>query len=280
MQIKKVDSHQHFWDLKRFNYEWMSPDDQILYRDFLPKNFEPILQKTQIEKVVAVQAHQSVEETIWLLKLADEFDFIGGVVGWVDLQSENLNEQLTKFSKHPKFKGVRHIVQDEPKDDWILQPKVIKGINQLSDFNLTYDILIFPKHLKYFPQLVENCPQVSFVIDHLAKPPIAAGEIIDWKKDLKAVAKFPQIYCKLSGMVTEANHQNWTREDLLPYFETVLELFGTKRLMFGSDYPVCLLAANYEKVLDTYQSFLKDLSEDGQDQIMGENARQFYKLDY
>lgn len=280
MQIKKVDSHQHFWDIKLFNYEWMSPNDRILYRNYLPENIEPILQGTGIEKIVAVQAHQSLDETRWLLQLSDKFDFIAGVVGWVDLQSENVEAQLKEFSKHPNFKGVRHIVQNEPNDEWILQPQVLQSINQLAEFNLTYDILIFPKHLKYIPKLIERCPNVSFVVDHLAKPPIASGEIAEWKKDLKFVAEFPQVHCKLSGMVTEAHHQNWTNEDLQPYFETVLEFFGASRLMFGSDYPVCLLASSYQRVLDTYQSFFNDLSTNEQNQIMGENARKFYNLDY
>lgn len=278
MHKKAIDSHQHFWNLDLFQYDCMSPDNQILYQNYLPENFEPILSEVEIEKIVAVQAHQSFDETRWLLELSDKFDFIAGVVGWVDLLSENVEKQLNEFTKHPKFKGVRHIVQDEPQDDWILQPQVLQSINNLSQFDLTYDILIFPKQLKYIPKLIEICPNVSFVVDHLAKPPIASGEIASWKKDLKAVSEFPQVYCKLSGLVTEADHKNWKKDDLQPYVETALDLFGANRLMFGSDYPVCLLAADYQKVLETYQLFLRNLSEDEQNQIMRENAIRFYNL--
>ncbi|MBX7171042.1 MAG: amidohydrolase family protein [Pyrinomonadaceae bacterium] len=275
MQKKAIDSHQHFWSLDLFQYDWMSPDNRILFQNYLPENFEPILANVEVEKIVAVQAHQSLEETRWLLKLSDKFDFIAGVVGWVDLLSKNVDEQLAEFSKHPKFKGVRHIVQDEPNDEWILQPQVMQSIDRLAEFGLTYDILIFPKHLKYIPKLIESCPKTSFVVDHLAKPPIASGESSEWKNDLKVVADFPQVYCKLSGLVTEANHQNWKSDDLKPYIETALELFGTDRLMFGSDYPVCRLAAEYKTVLETYSSFL---DENDKNKVMRENAIKFYNL--
>ena len=279
MQNGFVDSHQHFWDLDRFKYDWMSPDDEILYRDFLPASFSEILQKHRVEKTVAVQAHQSLDETRWLLELSDKFDCIAGVVGWADLLSNDFEKQLNEFTKYPKFKGVRHIVQDEPQDDWIIQPKVLNSIAKLAGYNLTYDILIFPRHLPFIPKVIESCPNVKFVIDHLAKPPIAAGEISAWKNDLKKVADYPQVFCKLSGLVTEANHINWTSEDLRPYVETAIELFGAERLMFGSDYPVCLLAADYEKVLQTYQSFLQQLSDTNQQKVMRENAVKFYSLD-
>lgn len=275
MQKKAIDSHQHFWNLDLFKYDWMSPDNQILYRNYLPEHIEQILGEVRVEKIVAVQAHQSLDETRWLLELSNKFEFIAGVIGWVDLLSENIAEQLTDLAKHPKFKGVRHIVQDEPNDEWILQPQVLQSINKLSDFNLTYDILIFPKHLKYIPKLIESCPKTSFVVDHLAKPPIASGEIESWKNDLKVVAEFPQIYCKLSGLVTEADHKKWKADDLKPYIETALELFGADRLMFGSDYPVCRLATEYKTVLETYSSFL---DENDKNQILRENAIKFYNF--
>jgi L-fuconolactonase len=278
MSKQIIDSHQHFWQIEKFNYEWMSPTDKILYRDFLPDNFEQVLQQNGVAKSVAVQAHQSIEEARWLLELSDQFDFIAGVVGWVDLQSENLSQQLDELTKHPKFKGVRHVVQDEPDDDWIIRPKVIEGIKTLVKYDLTYDILVFPRHLKYVKILLENCPEIKFVIDHFAKPPIASGEIAEWSNDIIEVAKFPNVYCKLSGLVTEANHQNWTKEDLQPYINVAMEAFGANRLMYGSDYPVCLLAASYQKVLETYQSFLADLTEDEQNQILFQNATEFYKL--
>lgn len=275
MQKKAIDSHQHFWNLDLFQYDWMSPDDKILCQSYLPEKIEPLLAEVGVEKIVAVQADQSLDETCWLLDLSDKFDFIAGVVGWVDLLNENVAEQLTEFAKHPKFKGVRHIVQDEPNDEWIIQPQVLQSINQLAEFNLTYDVLIFPRHLKYIPRLIESCPNVSFVVDHLAKPPISSGKIVDWKNDLKAVAEFPRVHCKLSGLVTEADHENWKTDDLKPYIETALELFGTGRLMFGSDYPVCRLAAEYETVLETYSAFL---DERDKNKVFRENAINFYNL--
>lgn len=273
-----VDSHQHFWQLGRFAYSWMPENNKILYRDYLPDCFAMILQENGVAKSVAVQADQSIEETQWLLELSDQFNFIAGVVGWVDLQSNRVEKQLDEFSKHPKFKGIRHIVQDEPSDDWILQPKVLQGINKLVGYDLTYDILVFPCHLKHIPTVFEKCPEVNFVIDHLAKPSIATGEIKDWAKDMKIIASHSKVFCKVSGLVTEANHQNWKADDLRPYIETVLELFGAERLMFGSDYPVCLLASSYHKVLETYQSFFKDLTKAEQNLIFKENAINFYKL--
>lgn len=275
MHKKAIDSHQHFWNLDLFQYDWMSPDNRILYQNYLPENFEPILNELDVHRIVAVQAHQSLDETRWLLELSDKFDFIAGVVGWVDLLSANVEKHLNELAQHPKFKGVRHIVQDEPQDDWILQPQVLQSINKLSEFNLTYDILVFPKHLKYIPKLIEKCPNTFFVVDHLAKPPIASGDITNWKNDLKIVAEFPQVSCKLSGLLTEADHQNWKVSDLKPYVETALDLFGTDRLMFGSDYPVCLLAAEYKTVLETYSSFLYEKDEN---KVLRDNAIKFYNL--
>jgi L-fuconolactonase len=277
-RLKFIDSHQHFWDINRFKYEWMSPEDTVLYRDFLPASFGKVLHQNGIEKSVAVQAHQSLAETFWLLELAEEFDFIAGVVGWADLLSDEFEKQLDELAKFPKLKGIRHIVQDEPEEDWIIKPKVLANLGKLAVYHLTYDILIFPRHLPYIPTVIENCPNVKFVIDHLAKPFIKTGEIEQWKKDLKKIADFPAVFCKLSGLVTEADYQNWTVEDLRPYAETALELFGAERLMFGSDYPVCLLAADYQRVLETYQSFLKDLNVEKQQQVMQENAIKFYSL--
>ena len=278
MKKQIIDSHQHFWQIEKFNYEWMSAADKILYRDFLPAGFEQVLKEKGVTKSVAVQAHQSIAEARWLLELSDQYDFIAGVVGWVDLQGEKLMEQLDELTKHPKFKGVRHVVQDEPDDDWIIRPKVIKGIKSLAKYGLSYDILVFPRHLFYTKTLVEQCPEIKFVIDHLAKPPIAKGEIKQWANDINKLAKFPNVYCKLSGMVTKASHQTWTAKDLQPFANVVLESFGAERVMFGSDYPVCLLAASYQTVFETYQSFLQHLSQTEQDLILGGNAQKFYSL--
>lgn len=278
MTTRIIDSHQHFWQLERFDYDWMSSNDKVLYKDFLPDSFEPVLKENGVARSIAVQAHQSIEETRWLLDLSDQYDFIAGVVGWVDLQGENLEEQLDELTAHPKFKGVRHLVQDEPDDDWIVRPKVINGIKMLAKYGLTYDILVFTRHLRYVKTLLEQCPEVSFVIDHLAKPPIAEGKITEWADGIKEIAEFENVYCKLSGLVTEAEHQNWQPADLQPFVEIAIEAFGAKRLMYGSDYPVCLLAASYKQVLETYTSFLENLSDDEQSRILSENAADFYQL--
>lgn len=276
MQI--IDSHHHFWQIGRFNYEWMSPGDKTLYKDFLPDDFEHVLQANGVAKSVAVQAHQSTAETLWLLDLADKHDFIAGVVGWIDLQNSDVENQLAELAARAKFKGVRHLVQDEPQADWLTKPEVLCGLNTLSKYDLTYDLLVFTRHLPYAQTVVESLPRQRFVIDHLAKPPIASGEIAEWKNALQKISVFPNVCCKLSGLVTEANHRNWNSEDLRPFVETALELFGAQRLMFGSDYPVSLLAASYEKVLETYQSFLVNLSEAEQNLVLSQNAFDFYKL--
>lgn len=276
--MKIIDSHQHFWQIGRFDYEWMSPGDKTLYRDFLPADFEQILRRSGVAKSVVVQAHQSTAETLWLLDLADEHEFIAGIVGWVDLQNPDVENNLQELAMRPKFRGVRHLVQDERQDDWLTEPEVLRGLNALSKYDLTYDLLVFTRHLPYAQTAVEILPHQRFVIDHLAKPPIASGEIAEWKSALKKIAVLPNVYCKLSGLITEANYESWTVKDLRPYVETALDLFGEKRLMFGSDYPVCLLAASYEKVLETYQSFLINLSETDQNLVLSQNAIDFYKL--
>lgn len=278
MQNQIIDSHQHFWQIGRFQYDWMSSSDKVLYKDFLPHAMEKVMRENNVVKSVAVQAHQSIDETLWLLDLAEEFDFIGGVVGWVDLQSENFADQIKKPVNYPKFKGVRHLVQDEPEDDWIIKPNVMKSIKALADYNLTYDILVFPRHLKYVKTLIENCPENRFVIDHLAKPPIAEGKISDWAADIKKLAEYSNVFCKLSGLVTEADHKNWTAEDLRPFVEVAFDSFGVERLMFGSDYPVCLLAADYGQVVETYQAFFNQLNETEKNKIFNENAAHFYNL--
>ena len=255
------DSHQHFWQVGHFDYPWMSEDLGVLYRDYLPDELAPILDRNGISKTVLVQASNSVAESHWLLNLADEHSFIAGVVGWVDLSSPNIGAQLDELSAHPKFKGVRHLVESEPNDDWLVQPAVLAGLKQLSRYGLSYDLLVHTRHLKYVPQVVESSPELSFVINHLAKPTIAKNEFAQWLQALKPLASYPNVHCKLSGLVTEANWTSWQPADLRPYVEYTLELFGTGRLMFGSDYPVCLLAASYDRVLNAFQEILKDLSE-------------------
>ena len=273
-----VDSHQHFWQVGRFDYPWMSSDLGVLYRDYLPPELDPILKTNGVEKTVLVQASNSVEESRWLLNLADQYPFIAGVVGWVDLTSDQVMAQLDLLA-HPKFKGVRHLIESEPADDWLSQPVVLRGLQALAERQLTYDLLVHTRHLSSVHTVAENCKTLRLVIDHMAKPPIARAEFDEWAKRLKPLASFPNMYCKLSGLVTEANWNTWTTDDLRPYIDWALESFGPDRVMFGSDYPVCLLAASYERVLDSFQEALKDLKETERMKIFCDNAVGFYRLD-
>ncbi|HJP90361.1 MAG TPA: amidohydrolase family protein [Pyrinomonadaceae bacterium] len=273
-----IDSHQHFWQVGRFDYPWMSRDLGVLYRDYLPPDLSPILERNGISKTVLVQASNSVAESRWLLELAGANSFIAGVVGWVDLTSPEVEEQLRELSTDPKFKGVRHLVESEPNDDWLVQPAMLSGLNRLAAHGLSYDLLVHTRHLKYVPQVAETCPELALVIDHLAKPPIARNEIKEWSQALAPVAKFPNINCKLSGLVTEANWNSWRTDDLRPFVDRALELFGVERMMFGSDYPVCLLAATYDRVVESFQETLKDLSDLEREKIFSTNAAKFYRL--
>jgi L-fuconolactonase len=213
-----------------------------------------------------------------LLELADANSFIAGVVGWVDLMSAEGEAQLNQLSAHPKFKGVRHLVESEPEDDWLIKPAVLSGLRRLTTYGLSYDLLVHTRHLPHVPEVAESCPELRFVIDHLAKPPIAQNEIKEWARALKPVADYQNIHCKLSGLVTEANWSSWQTNDLRPVVDCVLELFGPERMMFGSDYPVCLLAASYDRVLDAFQELLKYLSNSDRDKIFSKNAAAFYRL--
>jgi len=270
--VKIIDSHQHFWQVGRFDYPWMSSG--ILCRDYLPRDLAPILQQNHVDKTVLVQASNSISESKWLLELANANSFIAGVVGWVDLMSPQLDE----LCADPKFKGVRHLVESEPDDDWLVQPAVLSGLKQLSARGLSYDLLVHRRHLKHIPLIAETCPDLPLVIDHLAKPPIARNEIKEWSQALQPLARYSNLYCKLSGLVTEANWNAWQTDDLRPFIETALESFGTDRMMFGSDYPVCLLAASYDRVLESFQEILKSLSAADRDKIFRQNAEKFYRL--
>ena len=273
-----TDSHQHFWQVGRFDYPWMTSELGVLYRDYLPDELAPILSRNGVSKTVLVQASNSVAESHWLLNLANENSFIAGVVGWVDLMSPIVDAQLDELSAHSKFKGVRDLVESEPDDDWLIQPSVLSGLRQLSRYRLSYDLLVHTRHLKYVLQVVESVPELAFVIDHLAKPPIAKNEMKEWSQALKPLASYPNVHCKLSGLVTEANWTSWKSNDLRPFVEYALELFGTERLMFGSDYPVCLLAASYDRVLDAFQEILEPLSDADREKIFSNNAAKFYRL--
>ena len=274
-----VDSHQHFWQVGRFDYPWMTPKVDVLCHDYLPPALEPLLRRNQAGQTILVQASNSVAETRWLLTLANENPSIAGVVGWVDLQSETVGRQLEELASHPKFKGVRHLVESEPAEDWLIQESVVKGLRELSLRGLTYDLLVHTRHLKHAKTAVDECPDLRFVIDHMAKPPIASGKLDEWARELKPLASASNVWCKLSGLVTEASWTDWRVEDFIPYVDKSLEYFGPQRIMFGSDWPVCLLAASYEQVLEVFQTLLADLSEEDRDLIFSKNASQFYRLD-
>jgi len=271
----RLDAHQHFWKFNAADYEWIQPDWPIR-RDFLPPDLEPLLAQAGLEGSIAVQARQSIEETRWLLDLASRHPFIRGVVGWFDLRSEQLEEELEQFMGHPKLLGVRHVLQDEVDERFMLRPDFMRGIGKLAQFDLTYDLLIFPRQLPAAIELAARFPAQRFVLDHIAKPRIEDGAISPWREQLIGLSKCPNVMCKISGMVTEANWGSWKNIDFQPYLDVVFEAFGPSRLMFGSDWPVCLLAGTYAQVLNLVQERLASLPEPSREDILGRNAERFY----
>lgn len=251
---------------------------QPLRRNFMPEDLYVLLRQQLFDGCVAVQADQSEQETLFLLEQAEKFDFIKGVVGWVDLLSADVSDRLDYFSSFPVLKGFRHIVQSEPQDDFLLRKDFCRGIALLSQYDYTYDILIHPRHLKYAAEFVRRFPNQAFVIDHLAKPFIKEGIYEEWKQDIQAIAELPNVSCKLSGMVTEADWKNWKEDNFTVYIETVLESFGPDRVMFGSDWPVCLLSADYGNVCKLVEHHTASLSRSEKDKLWGLNAEQFYHL--
>ena len=273
----KIDAHHHFWHYNTQDYGWISDEMAVLRRDFLPADLKPELDRAGIDRVVSVQARQCVEETEWLLKLAEENDFIAGVVGWLPIASPEFPAMLEKFAANPKLRAIRHVVQDEPDDRFILGEAFNRGIDRLISVHLAYDILIFERHLPYAVEFVRNHSEEQvFVLDHIAKPKIAAGEMQPWADNLRKLAAFPNVYCKLSGLVTEADIHNWTPDQLRPYVEIVLDSFGPERVMFGSDWPVCTCATNYSAWRGLVGEFISHLSENEQAQIMGGTALKAY----
>lgn len=274
----RIDAHQHFWKFDPVRDSWITDDMSVLRRDFLPGDLQPLLQQHGFDGCVAVQADQSEEETRFLVDLAKENNFIKGVVGWVDLQADNIEERLEHFKQYEVVKGFRHILQGEKQRDLMLHARFKKGIARLEQFNFTYDILIFPDQLKFATQLVSSFPRQKFIIDHLAKPCIKAKQIEEWKKEMLQIAQYENVYCKVSGLVTEADWQNWKKEDLIPYLDVVVEAFGSNRIVFGSDWPVSLLAGSYEKVVGVVADYFASFSKAEQEQFFGQNAIQFYNL--
>lgn len=275
-----IDSHQHFWQLDQpFNYEWLKSDIHApINKSYLPNDLLPHLQKCGIDKSVFVQTQHNVAENRWVLKLAEANDFIAGVVGWVDLSSDDCEQQLAEFKDHPKFVGIRHVVQDEADDNFIVKPQFLKGMQVLEQHQLPYDLLFYTKHLKHATAVADAVPNLKLVINHLSKPEIKAGNIDSWTIDMQNAAKRSNVYCKLSGMVTEANWSDWSTADLQPYVDVVLEAFGPERCMYGSDWPVCELAATYENVFKAMKTCITTLTDSEQAAILGQTAADFYEL--
>jgi L-fuconolactonase len=275
---KRIDSHQHFWKFDPIRDGWIDHSMQKIQKDFLPEDLLPLLRENKFSSCVAVQASQSETETDFLLDLASKNDFIKGVVGWVDLLDENIAERLNHFSSHDKLKGFRHVVQGE-RDDFMLRKDFRNGIGALKQFKYTYDVLVFHRQLPAVIDLVNSFPDQAFVLDHIAKPDIKLGNILSWKKNIEELAKAENVMCKISGMVTEADWNNWKSDDLKPYLDVIFENFTAKNLMFGSDWPVCNLAADYTKVVGIVEDYIKPLSIQDQNQIWYKNAESFYNLD-
>jgi L-fuconolactonase len=274
----RIDTHQHYWRYNPREYGWMLPGMEILKKDHLPDDLLPLLRAVGFDGTVAVQARQTLEETRWLLELADQYPFIKGVVGWVDLRSPRLREQLERFSPHPRLRGVRHVVHDEPDDRFMLREDFVRGIGMLADFGLTYDLLLFAKHLPVACELVGMFPEQPFVLDHISKPPIKDGILEPWATDLRRLAAFPNVTCKVSGMVTEADWHAWKPEDFAPYLDVVFEAFGTQRVMIGSDWPVCTVAGTYPQVMQVTLDYVAQLSATEQADVLGNNANRSYGL--
>ena len=272
-----IDTHNHFWIYDPLEYDWIDGSMSLLKRNYLPEEFSNVLANAAIGGCIAVQARQSDAETDWLLKLSDEFKIIKGVVGWVDLCNLNLHEFLEQKHQHHKLKGFRHVLQGE-EDDFMLNPDFIRGIQILSEHDYCYEILVYENQLKSVRKLLDQLPEMRLVIDHIAKPNIKAKPDRDWIQDLKAISLHKHVYCKLSGMVTEADWENWTPENIFPFIEHTITCFGENRVMYGSDWPVCLLAAKYNEVKNLLEQYLATQCKDSRDKIFSSNAKEFYRL--
>ncbi|WP_346239030.1 amidohydrolase family protein [Niabella insulamsoli] len=273
-----IDAHQHFWIFDPVRDSWIDEPMKAIRKDFLPKNLKPVLADNGIDGCVVVQSDQSQVENLFQLTNAMQHDFVKGVVGWVDLRARNIEDQLAHYRFYPKMKGFRHVLQGEKDRALMLKRSFTNGISKLENYGFTYDILIFPDQLKYAKKLAAAFPHQKFVIDHMAKPYIKDGRIDDWKKDMQAIARLPNVYCKISGMITEADWKKYKPADFTPYIDVVVEAFGMKRLMFGSDWPVCLVAGSYKKMKAIVDAYFNTFSEREKAAFYGGNAIKFYGL--
>jgi len=274
----RLDSHQHFWRYNPAHQVWMTDRMDVLRRDYLPPELLPLLQAIEFDGTIAVQARQMPEETEWLLELANTYKFIKGVVGWVDLRSDRVEGQLARFAAQPGFVGVRHVVHDEPDDLFMLGAAFRRGISLLKGHDLTYDLLLFPRHLPVAVKLVQEFPDQPFVLDHIAKPDIANGALSPWREHLKELAGFPNVWCKVSGMVTEARWKSWSPADFKPFLDTIFEFFGSRRVMIGSDWPVCTLSGDYASTMRIVMDHLRTFGPEERELVLGGNCAKFYGI--
>lgn len=274
----KLDSHQHFWKYSAEEYGWMNDEMDVLRRDYLPDDLNALQQPLHFDGSIAVQARQTLEETRWLLQLADAEPRIKGVVGWLDLCSGQIEAQLQEFYPMPKLVGLRHVVQDEPDDEFMLRPDFLRGLALVKNYDLVYDILILEKHLPVTLKVVEQFPGQTFVLDHIAKPLIKEGTLSPWDAHIRTLAQFPNVACKLSGMVTEADWATWADNDIRPYMDVCLETFGPDRLMIGSDWPVCTLAGDYARVMNLVIDYIDALTPSEKEAVLGGTCARTYGI--
>jgi L-fuconolactonase len=274
----RIDAHHHFWNFDPERDAWITPEMEVIQKNFLPKNLKPLLAASGIDGTVAVQADQSDEETIFLLSLAEKNNFIKGVVGWVDLRADDLEQQLRNYVGRKLLKGFRHIIQGERDSKFMIRPEFIRGISTIHRLGYTYDVLIYHHQLPMAIEFVRSCPEIPLVVDHLAKPPIKDGNWQTWAKGMRMLADFPNVHCKVSGMVTEADWFKWKSEDFKVYLDVVTEAFGPGRLMYGSDWPVCLIAATYEQQLLLLENYFSQFTPSERAAVFGLNAKKFYRL--
>ena len=273
-----IDSHHHYWRYNPVEYDWIDDSMKLIRTNFLPEKLEPTIKEAGIDGVISVHARQSVEETDWLIGMAHQNKFMKGVVGWLPLIQNDIEGYLEKYSGEKILKGVRHVVQGEADPEFILRSDFNRGISLLKKKSLVYDILIFERQLPNTIRFVDQHPNQVFVLDHIAKPLILKNELTPWKENIQELAKRENVSCKISGMVTEADFTSWTPEQLLPYFDVILEAFSPDRLLFGSDWPVCLVATSYKNWADLVRKTISSFSETEQAKIMGKNALRIYDL--
>ena len=275
----RIDSHQHYWRAERGDYHWMSPAVPVLYRDYLPGDLRPSLLRHRIDKTIVVQAAQTVAETDFLLELAATNDSIAGVVGWLDMEAPDFSETFERYRRHPKFIGLRPMLQDLPDDRWILRPQVLDALEYVTKADVPFEFLTYPRHLPFVFEVLRSVPRLRAVIDHISKPEIRAGRLEPWKDWISRLAQYPNLCCKLSGMITEADHRHWSVDGLRPYVDRVIDCFGMNRIMFGSDWPVCLQAGSYDQVIGAVEEIVSSRdSGELERKLFGDNAVEFYKL--